>query len=88
MPRRGGGDLQRFNASDGPDNASPRERENLTQPFHFFHFTNKTFAFFFFPYSTWPHSALALRDQQDQSGRIGSAACSCVQGHLSNPARR
>jgi hypothetical protein len=49
MPRRGGGDLQRFNASDGPDNASPRERENLTQPFHFFHFTNKTFAFFFFP---------------------------------------
>lgn len=39
MHERGGEDFQTCNASDGPDNASTRERENLTQsgaPFHFF----------------------------------------------------
>src|SRR5579863_9058399 len=35
-----------------------------------------------------PRSTSALPDQQDQSGQIRSATCSCVQDHPSNPAPR
>ena len=49
MHRRGGGDFQRFDASDGPDNASSRERGNSTQPFHFSLLLIKHPLFFSFP---------------------------------------
>jgi len=48
MHERGGEHFQPFNASDGPDNASPRERESLKQaalPISFFDYYTITFFF-------------------------------------------
>jgi hypothetical protein len=95
MHERCGEDFEGFNASNSPDNASPREREKvilscaLFQFFFLHNYTTVTHNHFLpFPASTWHHSAVALQDQPDQSGQTRSATCSCVQGHLSSPAQR
>jgi hypothetical protein len=98
MHKRCGEDFEGFNASDSPDNASPRERGKRTLestvlcsiPLFFLHnyrYRNAQ-SLSSFPRSTWHHSTFALQDQQDQSGQTRSAACSCVQGRLSSPAQR